>query len=157
MDLTKDTPLAALLRVLPVASEASVKEARLAAEKTVKPGGFYETTIAELAAVIGGDYSLFGDPDTATAYLASQRFAEVVGEFIRALERLEPPLSARAMAAQSGMMKMETVEGLLVFARSYFGLPSFRAAEGITLGEILLAKKDIYNKAVFERNFYAKK
>ena len=157
MDLTKDTPLTDLLAVLPFATEASMAGARRAAEQAVKPGGFYETTIAELAAVIGGDGSMFGDPSTATAYLASQRFAEVVGDFIKALERLDPPLSARAMAAQSGTMKMETVEGLLVFARSYFGLPSFRAAEGITLGEILLAKKDCYNKAVFESNFYAKK
>lgn len=46
---------------------------------------------------------------------------------------------------------MTMAEGLLVFARRYFGCRSFSEAERLTLGEWLMAKKDDYNRIAAEQ------
>ena len=51
-----------------------------------------------------------------------------------------------------GTMPMTFSESLLIFAQNFFGLKSFKEAEKITLGEIIIAKKADYNKSVFQRN-----
>ena len=49
------------------------------------------------------------------------------------------------------MLKISWDEAILVFVRDYFGLHSFKDAERITMGEILIAKRATYNREKFQR------
>lgn len=80
-----------------------------------------------------------------------QRVREYTNEFTDTLKALQVPQTAHEMQASEGMKKSTFAESILVFVRAYFGLQSFRDAEQITLGEIIIAKKDAYNTAMFQR------
>lgn len=82
-------------------------------------------------------------------------FGEWSKGFAEMLKRLQVPQTAEEKQAQEGLPKMTYSESLLVFARSYFGLPSFDAAEKITLAEITIAKHDTYCAAMYQKKLHA--
>ena len=57
--------------------------------------------------------------------------------------------------AASVCYPVEFGESLLLFSREYFQLHSFKEASNINLADLLIAKKDAYNKAAFERAYTA--
>lgn len=71
--------------------------------------------------------------------------------FVERLANLSPKMDADEERAAADLLDSTIVESVLVFARSYFGLHSFKEAEQITLGEVLIAKKAVYNETVFRR------
>lgn len=78
-------------------------------------------------------------------------FADFAKSFPEKLANLSPKMDADEERAAENLLESTLVESVLVFARSYFGLRSFREAEQITLGEVLIAKKAVYNETVFRK------
>ena len=56
------------------------------------------------------------------------------------------------LRAAEGALKISWGEAVLVFVQQFFGLGSFKDAEKITTGEILIAKRAQYNRDLFQRN-----
>lgn len=78
-------------------------------------------------------------------------FVEFAKQFPVMLANLSPKMDADEERAAADLMQSTLVESVLVFARSYFGLHSFREAERITLGDVLIAKKAAYNETMFQK------
>lgn len=76
---------------------------------------------------------------------------EFINKLPETLLALTPKMDADEMRACEGMMESTIGESLLVFARNYFGLHSFTEAERITIGEVLIAKKAVYNETMFQK------
>ena len=114
---------------------------------------FYELTIAQLIRMSDGDLSEFEIKDNGKVFevLFVRELSKFVEQYINILNSYTLPQSADEKAASSKCQTMTFGEGVLVFARSYFALHSFEEAERITLAELLLAKKDAYNSAVFQK------
>lgn len=75
--------------------------------------------------------------------------------YARDLERFTMKPDTKEKKAQSACYKVGAVESMLVFAREYFGLHSFHEAERVTLADLLVARKDAYNKAAFQKAYQA--
>lgn len=114
---------------------------------------FYELTIAQLIRMSDGDLSEFEIKDNGKVFevLFVRELSKFVEQYINILNSYTLPQSADEKAASAKCQTMTFGEGVLVFARSYFALHSFGEAERITLAELLLAKKDAYNSAVFQK------
>lgn len=129
----------------------------LAAERHYFPdGGWWSMKIGDFVSLSEGDRTPLGvtdDPSTWTAfaYYAMQGFGSFVDEFVKVTKALEAPMSAREAAASSACQRMTLGEGMLVFVRSYFGCKSFAEAAELPLCDYVIARKDNYNKAMFER------
>ena len=80
-------------------------------------------------------------------------FVEEAKRFPETLANLSPKMDADEQRAASNLLQTTLVESVMVFARSYFGLPSFKATEGLTIGEVLIAKKAAYNESIFQRRY----
>lgn len=133
-------------------SNDTIKELKKAAEQQF--GTMYDLTFAEFHACANGDFEgKIGDTSNATVLQVywAKRFAEFVEEFAGILKNLTPKPTAEEEQASAAMLRTDWAEGILVFTRSYFGLRSFREAEQVTIGEILIAKKAAYNEAVYRR------
>lgn len=129
------------------------KKIQEAAEQQFKT--CYALTIDEFFGLMSGDYSLLGDmtdPSVLQVYWL-KRFAAFCEEFTQACEKMQLPPTAEQTQAHAGTLPMTGQESMLVFTRSYFGLPSFFEAGKRTLGEYLTARKDSYNTAKVQRNW----
>jgi hypothetical protein len=119
--------------------------------------GYMSLTIADFNAIaLHGDLSRFLDgraENTLTVfeYYTLAGLKDFFEGYAKSLEKLAVKPTAKESAAQAACLKVGIVEGMLIFARDYFGLQSFAAAEKVTLAELLMARKDAYNKAIFER------
>lgn len=80
-----------------------------------------------------------------------KRFEKFVEEFAGALKAMTLTQTAEEIQAAEGLLKVSWDEAILVFVRDYFGLHSFKDAERITMGEILIAKRAVYNREKFQR------
>lgn len=132
-------------------TEESKQEIKRASEAYYK--SCYELTIDEFFGVVAGNYEILGDmskPSVLQVYWL-KRFTEFCEEFARACERLSIK-DPEAEKYNAGCVKFEPQEGMLVFLREYFGLPSFYDAGKRTIGEYLTARKDRYNALVMRRN-----
>lgn len=130
-------------------------EARAAieAEAIKEYGSFTALTLGKWIECTSGDYScVLGDiHGTFLQVYWLKLFERETKVFVEALTKLSPKMDASEQRAASGLLKTTLAESLLVFVRNYFGLPSFKAAEDITLGEILIAKKASYNDTIFRK------
>jgi hypothetical protein len=54
--------------------------------------------------------------------------------------------------AAKGLLQTDWAENMLVFLQDFFGLRSFKEAEKITVGEILIAKRARFNEDTYRRN-----
>ena len=80
-----------------------------------------------------------------------KRFEKFVEEFAATLKAMTLTQTAEEIQAAEGLLKISWDEAILVFVRDYFGLHSFKDAERITMGEILIAKRATYNREKFQR------
>lgn len=151
MQITNNTPFAQFAPYDGILTPESVKELKDAAEAQYR--NCYTLTIDEFFGIIGGDYSLLGDmsnPSVLQVYWL-RRFADFCEEFAQVCGSLSIKDPAREHL-QSGCVKLEPQEAMLIFTREYFNLPSFFEAGKRTLGEYLTARKDRFNDAVIRRN-----
>lgn len=157
MRVTKATKYAGeFADIEPYISERTKKRLTAAAEKMY--GGMYDLEIGELWKCANGDFSFVGittEKEYAERTVYQQywleRFDTFCDEFANVLKRLTLKQTADEQRASSGLIEVNWCEGLLVFAQSYFGLKSFREAEKVTLGDIVIAKRATYNRELFNR------
>lgn len=119
--------------------------------------GYYSLTIADFHALISGSvevgrFSLAEHSHLVFAKFFLQGLANFAKDFVTLLSELTPPPTAEEIRANRNLLPIGIAESLLIFARSFFGLRSFAEAEQITLADLILAKKETYNKIIFERN-----
>lgn len=123
-------------------------------------GGWWSISVGDFIKIADGDASFFGvdldgDADiTVLAFYGIKAFKGFVAEFLKVAESLTPPQSAKAHKASSACLPMTLAEGMLVFVREYFGLKSFSEAERVPLSDYIIAKKDAYNKAVYQQAMF---
>ena len=132
-----------------------VKALQDAAERQF--GAMYDLTFAEFHALANGDFSRLGDmsnPTVLQVYWA-KRFSEFVDEFAKTLKKLQVKQTTDEEQAGADLLPVSWAEGLLVFLQKYFGLQSYKQAEQITLGELLIAKRAQYNEDLFKRRLQA--
>ena len=149
MRISEDTRLADVCALLPYLRDGEEGRLCKAAEARKVPAGWWSVTIGEFVKMSSGDFSPYGvtldDNAKVLDYYFIKAFAGFVEEFTRVAGNLTPkggiPLA----------YPMTMAEGLLVFARRYFGCRSFLDAERLTLGDWLMAKKDDYNRIAAEQ------
>lgn len=153
MDIDLLKPYAKYAEYLQLLTEKSREELSAAAEK-VHP--MWDLKIGEFFRICDGDFACIMDKDNPLLWqvLWAERFPKFVEEFASVVARLTLEPTQEQKAAATGCLPMEWQEGILIFARSYFGLHSFAAAEELTLGDYILAKKHDYNTALTERNMH---
>lgn len=88
---------------------------------------------------------------TNAQYLWAMGFSPFAKSFAKMMGRLTVPPTPDEQRAQQYCVKMTLAESVLVFAREYYGLPSLHDAERLTVNELVIAKKDAYNKAITQR------
>lgn len=119
--------------------------------------GFYGMTVGDFTTVLSGDVRPLLQSGGRTVFDAArvEAFRAWVDELAGTLKRLTLPATAESVRLNSGTIPSEFVESVYLFCRSYFGLPSFRAADKLKVSEFVMAKKDDYNHAVVDRNVSA--
>ena len=118
-----------------------------------KFGGMYDLEFATFWACAGGDFSRLGDmrnPTVLQVYWV-KRFNKFVEEITQALKGLTLTPTDEERKASEGLLKVTWGEGILVFLQQWFGLKSYKEAEKITIGELLIAKRAQYNQDLFRR------
>ena len=151
MDIDLRKPFADYADIWSAVTENSRKELRAAADKICP---MWEISLGDFFACCGGDFSLVLDKENPLLWqvLWVEAFPDFVTTFADVCKRLTLEPTPEQKAAAAGCLPMEWQEGILIFARSYFGLPSFSAAENLKLCDFVLAKKDDYNTALAARN-----
>lgn len=156
MIITERTPYEDYVQQERVASDETAAQIHAAACRYYKQ--YAELTIDEFWGLMAGDFSLLGDttkPSVLQIYW-QRGFEEFCKTLTKTLERLVIPENPNKEAEiQRGCVEMSAQEGMLIFVRSYFGLPSFYAAGKRTMGEYITARKDDFNKTMTKRNFEA--
>lgn len=138
--------------------EAGEKEriVEAAARCYLGEGGFYSLTASQLIRLckndIGALDSLPIEVGTVYCVYFFSGLRDFVENYIKTLAALQPQQTPMEQRAANGCVKVSFGESLLVFIRDYFCLNSFSAAEAVTLDEVLVAKRDAYNRCTFERN-----
>lgn len=133
-------------------TEASKKALMEEAQKRF--GNMYDLSFAQFRACAGGDFGeMLGNLTNPTVFQVywMKRFSEFVDEFVNILKTMTLPQKPEEQQAAQGLLKTQWDESMLVFIREYFGLHSFYEAEKITIGEIVIAKRDTYNREKFQR------
>lgn len=139
-------------------TEESDKRLREVAPEAVITGGYYGLTIGQLARLLDGDtLGVFPNADTEKMtvfeYMTIRGLEEFVKGYFDALKRLTLKPTEKEERASQGCVKMGSIEAMLIFARRYFELHSFAEAENVTLGDVLIAKKDSYNTMLQQRQY----
>ena len=116
-------------------------------------GCMYDLEFGEFWNVANGDFSRLGNLEDPTVFQVYwlKRFDEFTKEFADTLNKLHIKPTAEEQRASEGCLKISWGESILVFLQKFFGLKSFKEAEKITLGEILIAKRAQYNDDIFAR------
>ena len=152
MTIDFSKPYSKYVDILPFVTDESRKVLMEQAAKIRDP---YTLTLAEFFACCDGDFGCVvkdtKEPTTGEV-LWLEMFQGFVADFGKILERLVIPQTPEQKQASANCLPVEWQEGMLVFVRSYFGLKSFAEAENVTIGDYILAKKDEYNTAIFQRN-----
>ncbi len=116
-------------------------------------GCMYDLEFGEFWNVANGDLSRLGSLEDPTVFQTYwlKRFEEFTKEFAETLNKLSVKQTADEKRAAEGCLKVSWGESILVFLQNFFGLKSFKEAEKITLGELLIAKRAQYNDDLFAR------
>ncbi len=119
--------------------------------------GFFSLTISDLHSLLNGSVEVGRFSLAEHSHLVFAKFfllglAKFAKDFVTLLSELTPKPTAEELRANRNLLPIGITENLLVFTRSFFGLKSFSEAEQITLADLILAKKETYNKVIFERN-----
>lgn len=116
--------------------------------------GMYDLTFAEFYACSNGDFGeILGNTEQPTVLQVywCKRFADFAKELAAELKRMTITPTGDEQRASAGLLKVDWGEAILVFLQKYFGLKSFKEAEQITIGELLIAKRAQYNADKFQR------
>lgn len=152
MLITEQTKYVDILAVEKHFKDKSIEELKAAAVKHF--GSFYDLTFETFHECADGNYTkVLGDisnPTVLQVYYI-KAFEDFVKEFVEQLGKLQIPPTADEKKAASNLLQVNWDEGMLVFVQRFFGLKSFKEAEQITMGEILIAKRAQYNDDLFRR------
>lgn len=133
-------------------TEKSIRELYDKAEE--KFGRMYDLEFRQFWQCGNGDFAEvledMSEPTVLQVYWV-KRYEKFVEEFATTLKRMTLPQTPEEIQAADGLLKVSWDEAILVFVREYFGLHSFKEAERITMGEILIAKRAAYNRDKFQR------
>lgn len=143
---------AAFQHAEPYLSDESIKELKQAAWHTY--GDAYGLAFVDFLRVCEGDFSPVWGKRPANTVLQvywAKRFADFQQEFKQALENTEVKPTIEQKRAAEGLPQQTFAESMLVFGRAYFGLHSFHDAERLTLGDLIIARKDAYATAMYRR------
>lgn len=99
--------------------------------------------------------STYSITPTIGEYVWMVGFKEFLDEFEQTMKGLTIEQTANEKEAQSAMLPITLEEGMRIFCQKYFGLPSFKATDTLTMEEYLIARKADYNSAAFERKLAA--
>lgn len=155
MKIDRHTLTSELAPVLSLLGEDDMKRIREASVRDkYGDAGFYGMTVGDFTTVIGGDVRPLLQSGGRTVYdnCRIEAFREWVDELAATLKRLTLPPTAESVRMGAGTIPREFAESVYVFCRSYFGLPSFEAADKLKVSEFIMAKKDDYNHAIVDRN-----
>ena len=152
MRITERTLYATIAPAEKYFSDSDIKALKRAAED--KFGAMLDLPFATFFACANGDFSSLGDLSNPTVLQIywCKRFADFLKEFAEMLKSYNLPQTADERKAAEGLLQPSWGESILVFLQSFFGLKSFKEAEQITVGEILIAKRAQYNRDKFQRN-----
>ena len=116
-------------------------------------GCMYDLEFGEFWNFANGDFSRLGNLEDPTVFQVYwlNRFDEFTKEFAETLNKLSVEQTTEEKRAAEGCLKISWGESVLVFLQKFFGLKSFKEAEKITLGELLIAKRAQYNDDLFAR------
>ena len=151
MRITERTLYATIQPIEKYLQDSMTSELMRAAES--KFGAMYDLEFATFWACAGGDFSHLGDMQNPTVLQVYwvKRFNKFVEEFTKAIKGLTLSPTADEKKAADGLLQTTWGEGILVFLQQWFGLKSYKEAEKITIGELLIAKRAQYNQDLFRR------
>lgn len=156
MKITKKTRYAEIEDRVKYFDDESIKYLKSAAEAEYVR--MYDLTFAQfLMACEGYTADIIGDATDKTVLQAFwlMRFEDFKKEFEKTLKNTNVPPKKEEELAAKDLPPQTFAESILIFTRHYFGLHSFREAEQITIGEIIIARKDAYNTAMYNRRLQA--
>lgn len=155
MNITKETPYYDFVEEEEFIDEETVQSI-IEASKEVY-GDYYELTIENLI-----DYTkentdaydeLMNNNITVFRVYWFKGLSEFLKTYLNLLKNFAVKESPEESIASKACYSVEFGESLLIFAREYFQLHSFKEAANINLADLLIAKKDAYNRTVFERAY----
>lgn len=162
MQVTSETKFAAFQPFVKYLKKGELDKIRKQAPfAVIGRDGYLSLTIADFNAIaMHGDLSRFtnGKTDfdiTVYDYYTIEGLHDFFEGFAKDLEKFAMKPDAKEQKAQNACYKVGVVESMLIFVRDYFGLRSFAEAERVTLADLLIARKDAYNKAAFEKAYQA--
>lgn len=136
-------------------SEESIQEIIKYAKQLF--GDYYELTIEDLIEYTNEDTDVYDELTDPEITVLRVYWFKGLSEFLKLYFKLLSNFSVKETPEESMASKecypVQFSESLLIFAREYFQFHSFKEAAKTTLGDLLIAKKDSYNKAVFERAY----
>ena len=117
-------------------------------------GSYYDMPFSQFWSCLNSkDFSFLGSCTTVFSVYWLVGFGDFIEDFTKQIQKLSVKPSADELRASSGLLQTSFFENTLVFLQKYFGLSSFVEAERITIGELLIAKRDSYNTERFKRNY----
>lgn len=159
LKIDSSTPLAFVTPYLDAISKESGEVLREAGRRCYAPSGdWWQLTTGEFLSLSTGDLtSITGGADiggmTVWQYFALLDFKEWAANFASLIEKLTPPQTMEQIQVCKMLPKNTIQEALLIFNRNYFGLKNFAEAEKIPIFDVLIAKKDMYAKSLFEHEW----
>lgn len=151
MRITSETKYIEIVAVEKYFDGDTVESLKREAEK--KYGEMYDLEFSTFWNCCNGDFSHLGSLEDLTVLQAywMKRFEDFSTEIAKALSALQIRSTEDEKRASEGLLKVSWGESVLVFLQKYFGLKSFKEAEKITIGELLIAKRASYNEELFAR------
>lgn len=140
--------------ILQTADEASKR--RLEEDANSHYGNPWLLSIKDFFALTNNDLSHIGLTQdtvvnaTVRQFVWIQEFREMCEQVVAILKRLQVPESADSRRAAEQCIDTTSLEAAIVFARRYFGLRSFTEAEEVTMSDFIIAKKDEYNRSIYQ-------
>lgn len=134
------------------ASKKAIQQAAVA-----QYGDPWDKSIGDVITCLEGDFSCIGmdvnrpEEITAAQYGWVERFKDFKTELENVLTKLEVPGTPESKQAEKVCISYSFREAVLIFCRRYFELHNFADVLELQIGDYILAKKDVYNTAIFER------
>lgn len=153
MRITEKTKYAIFEHVEKYLTDDAVVSLKQAAER--KYGAMYDLQFGTFYNCTQGDFSHLGNLDTPTVLQVywCKRFADFAQEFANALKAVEIQQETDEKRASQGLLKTDWGESMLVFLQQWFCCRSYKEAEQITVGELLIAKRAQYNQDKYRRQY----
>lgn len=151
--ITESTKIRDLSDFLAYLKDTTIRELKTAAER--KYGDPWGITIGQMLDGLRGKFFVLENTAledvTVIQHFWIVSYRDMMEQLCKTLEKLTPPCTPEAKQAQTACIDMSFDEGILIFLRSYFGLRTFDDAMNLHISDLLLARKDVYNRAAFEQ------